>query len=108
PPTSHHSARVLSEMASFPTRRSSDVRHGAFGLFELFTPASHCSPLIVSTMPLPQVSFDLQSPEQPSPDTLLPSSQTSPFVVSTIPSQQRCGLQFLRHVAFGRCVVFAP
>src|SRR5439155_814540 len=34
---------------------------------------------------LPQVSCDLQSPEQPSPETVLPSSQTSPRVGSRMP-----------------------
>ncbi len=36
-------------------------------------------------IPLPHVSSDLQSAEQPSPETLLPSSQTSPFDLSTMP-----------------------
>src|SRR3569832_2549344 len=39
-------------------------------------PSSQIS--LMSTMPLPHCSRDLQSREQPSPSTLLPSSQTSP------------------------------
>ena len=50
-------------------------------------PRSHCSP-IVSTMPLPQTSRDLQSDEQPSPETVLPSSQTSPRPLSRTPLPQ--------------------
>src|SRR5262249_43678997 len=40
-------------------------------------PLSHCSFLMGSMMPLPHVSSERQSPEQPSPDVMLPSSQTS-------------------------------
>src|SRR5205823_2208253 len=76
------------------------VRHVAFGLFEFDAALSHCSPFTVSMMPLPHVSFDLQSAEQPSPDTPLPSSHTSPLVLSRMLSPQRCGRQFVRHVAF--------
>src|SRR5437899_782290 len=48
-------------------------------------------------MPLPHVSRDLQSPEQPSPDTLLPSSHASP--VSLMPSPQRGFWQSVRHAS---------
>src|SRR5689334_15691063 len=39
-------------------------------------------------MPLPQVSSDLQSLEQPSPSIWLPSSQTSPTSLSMMPLPQ--------------------
>src|SRR5438445_419752 len=71
-------------------------------------PSSHCSPLTVSTMPLPQVSFDAQFAEQPSPPMVLPSSHTSPLVLSTMPSPQRCSVQFVRHAAFGAFELAAP
>src|SRR5204863_3242625 len=48
-------------------------------------PLSQTSPLAVSTMALPQLSFDLQSAEQPSPSRTLPSSQASPVAVSMTP-----------------------
>src|SRR4029077_13167873 len=82
--------------------------HGAFGALLFAAPASHCSPFAVSTIELPQVSFDLQSLEQPSPETVLPSSQTSPLVLSSTPSPQRCGAQFVRQVAFGAFEFAAP
>src|SRR3569623_1689608 len=53
-------------------------------------PSSHSSPLTRSTPPLPHVSFDVQSAEQPSPAVELLSSQTSPRAVSMMPSPQ-CG-----------------
>src|SRR5256885_5915983 len=59
-------------------------------------------------MPLPQVSFDLQSAEQPSPDVVLPSSQISPFVLSSTPSPHRCGRQFVRQLAFAVFEFAAP
>src|SRR5262245_60815409 len=94
-------SRVLSTTES-PQRGSTHVvRHGAFGVFAFAEPASHCSPLTVSTMLLPQTSSERQSFEQPSPDTTLPSSHASPFVLSKMPSPQRCRVQFVRHVAFG-------
>jgi len=49
---------------------------------------SHCSPVPGSTMPLPHISSERQSAEQPSPLTLLPSSQTSPFAGWTFPLPQ--------------------
>src|SRR5437016_8267772 len=55
------------------------------------TGGSHASPAAISTTPLPQLSFDLQSAEQPSPSLWLPSSQASPAAVSVIP---------LPHVSF--------
>src|SRR2546425_1286358 len=64
--------------------REPPTRHVAFVLFDFAPPLSHCSPLTASMTPLPHVSFDLQSPEHPSPFVLLPSSQTSPFVLSRI------------------------
>ena len=67
------------------------VRQVAWGLLELSPPLSHCSMSTISMMTLPQVSFDLQSAEQLSPDTTLPSSQTSRFVLSRIVTPQRCG-----------------
>src|SRR3569623_1842834 len=70
--------------------------------------SSHCSPFAASTMPLPHVSFDLQSFLQRSPELFLPSSHCSPFVLSTIRSPQRCGWQFVRHVMFGRFELFVP
>src|SRR3569623_970443 len=75
------------------------VRHAAFGRFE-FTPRprSHCSPFATSTIELPHVSSDLQSAEQPAPETVLPSAQTSPG--STILSPQRGSWQFVRHLSF--------
>src|SRR5947209_3342485 len=59
-------------------------------------------------MPLPHVSFDLQSLEQPSPLVVLPSSQISPLVLSRMPSPQRCGRQFGRQVAFALLEFAAP
>src|SRR5256885_1048986 len=59
-------------------------------------------------MPLPQVSLERQSAEQPSPDVWLPSSQTSPLVLSVIVSPQRCGRQFVRHSAFGLLYLGPP
>src|SRR3954464_5209245 len=51
-------------------------------------PSSQTSPTVVSTTPLPQVSSDLQSLEQPSPSTWLPSSQISPTSLSRTPLPQ--------------------
>src|SRR5437588_296060 len=107
-PLSHCSPNALSTTVSPHFCDWQLVRHVALGLFELSPPASHCSPLIGSITPLPQVSFDLQSAEQPSPETVLPSSQTSPFVLSRMPSPQRCGMQLMRHAAFGALLLEAP
>src|SRR5437588_921230 len=96
-PRSHSSPNALSMIVSPHLRVWQFVRHVAFGLLLLLAPASHCSPAAMSRMPLPQVSADLQSPEQPSPETLLPSSQTSP--VSLMPSPQRGFWQLLRHLS---------
>src|SRR4051794_36476237 len=41
-----------------------------------------------STIPLPQLSVDLQLAEQPSPPTVFPSSQTSPAAASRRPLPQ--------------------
>src|SRR5439155_1120774 len=78
----------------------------ALGFCEFAPPASHCSPFAVSTMLLPQVSFDLQSAEQPSPEVVLPSSHAS--VGSLIMSPQRPGRQFGRHAAPGLFEFAAP
>src|SRR5256885_2093027 len=59
-------------------------------------------------MPLPQVSFDLQSLEQPSPAVVLPSSQTSPSALSTTPSPQRGSTHDGRHGALGLFEFAAP
>lgn len=68
--------------------------------------SSHCSPLSASTTPLPQVSLERQSEEQPSPATTLPSSQAS--AASRIPSPQRCGWQLVRHAAFASSLLADP
>src|SRR3569623_57709 len=99
-PRSHASPSTVSVIASPHTGSLQVGRHAAFGALELPEPASLCSPFAWSMMPLPHVSFDLQSAEQPSPDTTLPSSHTSP--VSWIPSPQRSGVQLTRHAALGR------
>src|SRR4051794_39706468 len=52
-------------------------------------------------MPLPHVSFDLQSERQPSPLTMLPSSHTSPFSGSVTPSPHFGSRQVSRHTASG-------
>src|SRR5437879_3714055 len=61
------------------------VRHVASAALEFITPRSHCSPFATSMMLLPHVSSDRQSPEQPSPETVLLSSHTSPTVLSSTP-----------------------
>src|SRR5438045_3948156 len=71
-------------------------------------PSSHCSPFVVSTTPLPQVSVDAQFAEQPSPEVLLPSSQTSPLRLSKMPSPQRCARHVVRHAAFAAFELPAP
>src|SRR5512143_2661046 len=63
------------------------VRHAEFGRLEFCVPLSHCS-VIVSTMLLPHTSRDLQSDEQPSPETVFESSQISPRLASTTPLPQ--------------------
>src|SRR3569623_1966576 len=88
--SSQTSPRAVSMMPS-PQRAGLQFgRHVAFGALELPEPASHCSPVFASTMLLPQVSFDLQSAEQPSPARLLPSSQNSLCEASTMRSPHRC------------------
>src|SRR5689334_19956929 len=84
------------------------VRQVAFGELELRPPLSQTSPLIVSMTPLPQVSLDLQSAEQPSPAVVLPSSQASPLVLSRMLSPPRWGWQLVRHDAFGRFELAPP
>src|SRR2546425_1074140 len=77
-PASQTSPSVVSTFFSLILRPPRSALFPDSALFGSVSPSSHCSPLIVSMMPLPQVSFDLQSAEQLSPETLLPSSQTSP------------------------------
>src|SRR5438067_13766615 len=89
-PRSQISPNALSTMLSPHFWPWQLVRQVAFGLFELSPPLSHCSPFATSMMPLPQLSFDLQSAEHPSPAVLLPSSQVSPFVLSVFVSPSRC------------------
>src|SRR5207248_2415703 len=54
-------------------------------------PSSQASPLIASTTPLPQVSFERQSLAQPSLEAWLPSSQTSPTPRSIRPLPHTAG-----------------
>src|SRR3569623_366344 len=107
-PRSHCSPKASSTIESPHFWRTHVVRHVAFGRFESSPPLSHCSLLTTSITPLPPVSFDRQSAEQPSPAVSFPSSHCSPFVLSTIRSPQRCGWQFVRHVMFGRFELFVP